>query len=913
MDMPTLAVALASLAQPSQHARLIQLRAPVEGLVVERFHGQEAVCGATVLQIACLATSAFLDAEALLEQPLDLQLRQADGTQRHWQGLCTEVAQLGGDGGLARYRLTLEPWTALLQLRRNALVFQDLDARAICERIFADYPQAAFRFDVQAALPAHPITTQYRETDWAFVTRLLAEAGLAWRYAHAQDEDSEATAATLVIFDPQAQAPDSGTLRFHRSDAAEADDAIGAFGERRGVVPTASTVASWHSEQLRAVAAQAQAQAQAESESETGALPPLEVYVQPRAGRFAQQATAQEQAQARLDALRVPHTLHAGAGSARVLAAGAAFTLRQHAQYDGQRFVPVAIEHVAVNNLGQGIVALLDAPDLEHGSYRNRFLAVPAATPLRALPQDRPRMPGPQSARVVGVADAALSPSRDHQVRIQFPWQRGAQPTPGGLTDSASAAPGHAPGDQRAGTWVPVAEWVAGPNWGSHFLPRIGSEVLVEFLHGDIDQPRITGQLYNGEVAPPFGGGLDESASHPGTLSGLHTQSHDGGGTQQWLLDDTPGQLRTRLHTSLADTRLDLGYLVQHSDTARGALRGQGFELASQGWGNVHAAQGLLLSSSARGQGASTALDVAEAVAQLHGAERTAQALHDTLTQQQVPGLDASASVTRLREAIDPQAQGKYTAAVGGQPATKPADGGRDGQAPVERFAEARLLGESPDHIAWTTPASAVAYAGQALQLTVQHDAQLSAGQTLSAVSGQHTALFAQRGPITLIAAAGPVSLQAHTGALELLADQALTVTATDTRIDVLAQHKIVLQAGQTRLTLEGGDITFACPGQFTVKASRHPFLGGEMNVAPLSALPGSLISDFGYDEQFRLVADDGETPLSRCRYRITGNNGDAWEGITDEDGLTERVFTLAPTKLDVEIIGNSDGAEVIT
>ncbi|MGS0616560.1 contractile injection system protein, VgrG/Pvc8 family [Xanthomonas oryzae pv. oryzicola] len=53
-------------------------------------------------------------------------------------------------------------------------------ARAICERIFADYPQAAFRFDVQAALPAHPITTQYRETDWAFVTRLLAEAGLAW-------------------------------------------------------------------------------------------------------------------------------------------------------------------------------------------------------------------------------------------------------------------------------------------------------------------------------------------------------------------------------------------------------------------------------------------------------------------------------------------------------------------------------------------------------------------------------------------------------------------------------------------------------------------------------------------------------------------------------------------------------------
>uniref|UniRef100_UPI003DA081AF hypothetical protein n=1 Tax=Xanthomonas oryzae TaxID=347 RepID=UPI003DA081AF len=115
--------------------------------------------------------------------------------------------------------------------------------------------------------------------------------------------------------------------------------------------------------------------------------------MQPRAGRFARSDSAGSGAGAAGRAARAAHAARR-AGSARVLAAGAAFTLRQHAQHDGQRFVPVAIEHVAVNNLGQGIVALLDAPELEHGSYRNRFLAVPAATPLRALPQDRPRMPG---------------------------------------------------------------------------------------------------------------------------------------------------------------------------------------------------------------------------------------------------------------------------------------------------------------------------------------------------------------------------------------------------------------------------------------------------------------------------------------------------------------------------------------
>ncbi|MCW5860238.1 MAG: DUF2345 domain-containing protein, partial [Caldilineales bacterium] len=419
-----------------------------------------------------------------------------------------------------------------------------------------------------------------------------------------------------------------------------------------------------------------------------------------------------------------------------------------------------------------------------------------------------------------------------------FPWQRGTQPNAGGLSDTGSTAcpDGHAPGDATSGTWVPVAEWLAGPNWGSHFLPRIGAEVLVEFLHGDLDQPRITGQLYNGEVAPPFA--LTDASNHPGTLSGLHSQAHDGGGTQQWVVDDATGQLRSRLHTSLADSRLELGYLIQHQDGRRGGLRGQGFELATRGWGNVHAPQGLLLSATARTGAVSTQLDAAEAVAQLKGAERTAQALHDTATAQQVPGFTANPRQTALREAIDPQAQGKYGGSVNGQPAVKPGPGHREGEAPVERYAQPVLVAEGPDRIAWTTPASALAYAGTHLHLTCQADAHLAAGHTFAAVSGRHGALLAQQGPLRVIAAGGPVTVQAHTDALELLADQSVTVTATDERIDVLAQHKIVLQAGQTRVTLEGGNITFECPGNFIVKASQHPFMAGESKAAELDLLP---------------------------------------------------------------------------
>ncbi|KAF1712006.1 type VI secretion system tip protein VgrG [Pseudoxanthomonas kalamensis DSM 18571] len=838
--------ALAPLARLRGESRLIRLLAAPAGqpspaldalmhaAVLEGFSGREAVCEPFRFRVRLLAHDAGLDLAPLLGQPLGLELRCADGGTRRWFGLVTEAGSLGSDGGLARYALTLEPFTALLQLRRNALIFQDRDVQGIAEQVLADYPLATLRWEATQALPVRPITIQFRESDFDFLTRLLAEAGLAWHFEHGADDAPAGHA--WVVRDREAPVPDGGRVRFHRIDATEDGDAVSRFASRRQAVPSARAVASWHSERLAVVSASSQADADA--------LPEREVFSLPRDGRFADDAQAVADLQ--LDALRVAQTVHAGAGSERRLQPAMTHALSGHPR-QAQPFVPLVIEHDARNNLGGGMVELLSAlglsiDGLERGSYRNRFLAVDAGTALVPRDAPRPRVHGPQTARVVGLPDDALTPTRGHQVRIQFPWQRGASPHPGGLSDTGSSATpdGHAPGDATSGSWVPVAEWLAGPNWGSHFLPRIGAEVLVEFLHGDIDQPRVTGQLYNGQVELPFAAGIDGAANHPGTLSGLHTQSHDQSGSQQWLLDDAPGQLRTRLHTSLAQTRLELGYLVEHDNGHRGGLRGLGFDLASQGWGNLHAGRGLLLSTTARANAASTQLDVAEAVAQLTGAERTAQALHETLLQQQVPGLEANPQQTALRQAIDPAEQGKYGGSVNGQSATKPAAGAREGGDPVEAFADPRLLAETPERMAWVTPASAVAFAGNTLHLTVQDDAHLAAAQTASAVSGRHGALYAHA-DLRAIAANGPLSVQAHTGPLELLADQSVTLTANDTRIDVLAKDRIVLQAGQTAITLQGSDITFACPGQFTVKASQHPFLGGESGDLKLS-LPDGLV-----------------------------------------------------------------------
>lgn len=854
------AIALGKLL--SQDARLIEVDCALPGVFVpERFEGREAVCEGFHFEIDCLSPTAFAPLAGVIGRPATLRLRRADGSQRAWNGFVTRTAELGSDGGLARYRLTLEPWTALLQLRTNALIFQDMDALGVLAKVFADYPQASWRPEVTQHLPRRAITTQYRETDWAFLTRVLAEHGLAWRIDH--DGDSH----TLVIHDAEANAPRAqpATVRYHRIDATESLDAIGRFAESHGLAPDAVAVASWDGTVVEATSATT------ETREAAGAVASREVFLAGRAGRFPNRTEADQAGRLLLDALRLPRTVQTGSGSERGMAPGHAFTLLQHPELSGQSFIPLAVEHIASNNLGSGVAALIDAPDLERGSYRNRFLTVTEGVPIAPVPRQKPLASGAQTAMVVGLPDAAITSSRDHQVRIQFAWQRGTAPNRGGLTDPASSTSpeGHAPGDHTSGTWVRVAEWLAGPNWGSHALPRVGSEVLVEFLHADIDQPVVTGQLYNGDVAPPFAAGHDAPANHIGTLSGLHSQSLDGGGTQQWVMDDAPGQLRQRLHTTLADARLELGYLVEHGNEHRGGLHGQGFDLATLGWGNLRAGQGVLLSTTMRSHATSGQMDDAEAVSQLRGAKQTAQALDEALEHHDVPGLQANDPLRAFTTTVESTVN--ESTPVNGNAGTTP-----------KPFGGAAVLVEGPDRIAITTPKSALAYAGGHLHLTSQDDAHFSAGKTLAGVSGGHVAFFAQQGPLQAVAANGQVSLQAHTGTLELLADQSVTITATDERIEVLAKEKIVLQAGQSAITLEGSNITFACPGTFSVKASRSPMTDGAKQEAALPALPeeivkpGTLRLDHRYHD---------EQPLAGAAYEVTLGNGQKRSGHLDGNG----------------------------
>jgi type VI secretion system secreted protein VgrG len=942
-----------------QSTRLLQLHTPLpEGsLVLERCRIHEGVHATEPLwaELDCLSTNAHLALKALTGEQLTVRLMQADGRWRHWHGYAMHAAQLASDGGLARYRLTLASWTHWLQHRRDTRIFQDQTARDILSAVFKAWPQAHVRFDVADDGPVRALCTQYAESDWDFAQRLMAQEGWSWCVEHLADGDEPTSDAATVagarasrhclrIFDQHATQPDLGELAYSRPDLRSGETGLANLGLSTGLgaldsalgldggavrdtltawsvgqrlVPNAVTLGAWDERQLQGLASQRH------STLPHGSAPILETYLghgerRHADGRVADaQPGSPAQAERRADTVLAAHELAhrqvQAQGAVRPMAPAQRFAITGHHLYEGQplearQFAVIHISHEAANGLGAQVAQLLSQPDLEQGSYRNRFTAVPAST--RLVPPHSlqaivaPTAPGPQIATVVAAAGEPLHTDRDGRIRIQFAWQRGAAPLSAGLSTPSAPqgeAATHASHDERSGTWVRVAQHLAGPNWGTVFTPRAGSEVMVDFIDGDIDRPVVIGQLHHGQHDLPWPAGVDTGANHAGTISGWHSSHLDGGGANQWLIDDATGQLRMRLASHGSQTghsELSLGHLIQHSaqggagHAQRGTWLGSGFYGATDGWAIVRATGGLLLSTSARpAQGASVAstqMDAAEAVAQLKGAQQLGAALSQSARQQGAQGLpshDAQRALQHHTDTMSPQAQGKFDGAVNGQAATQAQPGSREGSEPVERFAQPLIHLDTPVAASFVTPDQISLFSGQSTSLTAQSDAHLTAAHTLSAVSGQTTSLYTHSGGIKAITANAAFSLRAHTDAQQIWSEQDLTVQSTTSEIRIQASQSITLTAGQSQIELKGGNITFTCPGNFIAKASAHNWAGPGSGAASLLALPNARLGEpVNWIEISRHDAEG--LPMVAQKYKIHFEGGTVIEGALDAQGM---------------------------
>jgi type VI secretion system secreted protein VgrG len=889
-----------------QSTRLIQIETPLSSgtLVVERFTLTEGVHADEPMwaELDCISTNAHLELKALIGEQATLKLMQADGTWRHWHGHVVRAGQMGSDGGLGSYRLQLAAFTHWLKHRRDTRIFQDASSADILSAVLAAYPQACFKIDVANAGPVHEITTQHRETDWAFVTRLMAREGWSWRIDH----DGSAAKHTLVIFDHNAMRPDLGALRFSRPDmrgSGLAPDTITAWCVGQQVGPNAVMLAAWDERQLAGMSGTDNANIA------LGNVPTLEHYSGQGERRY-----ADGQAQALMAAHQLRQILVSGQSAVRALSPGDTFQVTEHslygqglAEHADNAFCALSITHEAANNLGHQAAQILQRTDVEQGSYRNQFKAAPATARLVPQPSNRPTAPGMQTAIVMAAKGEPLTSDRNHRIRIQFGWQRGTAPLPGALAAPQTlggADTGHAPGNEQSGTWVRVAQGVAGPNWGAVFTPRAGTEVLVDFIDGDIDRPIVIGQLHNGQHDLPWPAGVDSGANHPGTISGWHSQHLDGQGANQWLIDDASSQLRMRLLNYSAHTghsELTLGHIIAQSaqggagHAQRGQWLGEGFYGFTEGWAVVRAGEGLLLSTTPRSaQGASvhsTQMDAQEAVSQLRAGRQLGDALSTSARQQGAQGLashDANQAMQQHADAMDPAAQGKYVGSVNGQHAKKAGTrGSRTLTDPVEKFAKPLLHLDTPASAVWVTPASISLFSGQDTSITTQGDAHLASAHTLSSVSGQTTSLYTHAGGIKAITANADLSLRAHTDAMQIWADKDITVQSTTDEIRIYAKDSIALNAGQSQILLKGADITFTCPGTFINKAAAHNW-GGPGQYAPiLMRLPVDTATVAPQAIQYRYTYHDGSA-VAGAEYTAKMGDGSVRKGCLDTAGFVQ-------------------------
>lgn len=451
---------------------------------------------------------------------------------------------------------------------------------------------------------------------------------------------------------------------------------------------------------------------------------------------------------------------------------------------------------------------------------------------------------------------------RDHRVRIQFHWQRGRAGQPSHSRLEHPAPDGHvgAPGDDTAGTWVRVLAGlatVAGPNWGGHAVPRVGQEVLVDFLDGDIDRPVIVGALYNGRGtvdaqhnqamhgpgastgnAPAWFAGEEGAHAHPAVLSGFKSQamgaSQEGmGAYSQLVFDDSASQARLSLQRHAAGHRdsdeLSLGHLRHQTDNQRLQTVGLGCELKTGHAAALRAAGGMLLST----DGSRMAqMESNAALEQLGESESLQRALASTAQQHlavlKVAGEDAQAGPGDL-PAI---AQLAHTAEV-----LNGLAGDESGRGQATAYREPHLQLSSPKGIVAATAANAVFSAGVTSNISAGQDINFAAQGAWHHITASGISLFTygkasngskpnQETGIKLHAASGKLSSRSQSDATRITADKAITVASVTKTVSASAKTHLLMTAQGAMLKLEGGNIMLHAPGKVEFKAGKKELAG---------------------------------------------------------------------------------------
>jgi type VI secretion system secreted protein VgrG len=511
----------------SQEKRIFKLKfphndGPSSPVFLENFDGVEAMNSAFSYTLKLISEDGRIELKDFMGKMVTVELDQANSSEpRYFNGYITAARHAGSDGGLSFYELTLSPWTKLLEHRRDHYIFHNQTLVATLEELFADYgPYADQKFLVANPGPQETFRVQYDESDANYFNRRCEEKGWSYWFSHRADGHtlviSDDTTTQASAIEPIAQ------VRFQGGNVKESVDTIDQWNGARTLQPSKVAVQSFDFKQPTFPLYSEQATNRVQGAK----VLPMEVFEYTGALAFANTGAGNDLAALRLEEFEARAKSFQGAGNHRALAAGRYFELTEHFEHDAsedsieREFLITRLTHSGSNNyLQKGVDAV----------YRNTFTTLRRGVPWRParLANSSPvAAPGIQTATVVGPAGEEIHCDEFGRVKVQFHWDRA-----GTMDDKSSC-------------WVRVSSPWAGTNYGGIQLPRIGQEVIVDFLNGNVDQPIIVGRTYNQGQMPPW------SLPAQKNQSGFYSKSIGGGYDNANVLrfDDTAQAEELWLH-----------------------------------------------------------------------------------------------------------------------------------------------------------------------------------------------------------------------------------------------------------------------------------------------------------------------------------------------------------------------------
>ncbi len=511
-----------------QAKRAVEIFTPLgdDVLLFHRMTATEALGRLFQFELDLLSKDPNIKFEDLLGQNVTVRLELPDDKTRYFNGFVSRFSLTGSLGDLSAYSATVHPWLWFLTRTADCRIFQEMTVPDIIKKVFRDHGYTDFEEALSGTYRTWTYCVQYRETDFNFVSRLMEQEGIYYYFKHESNKHQLVLSDSVSSHEPF---PGCEKLPFFPPDEhlRREEHHIYEWTVSQEVQPGVYALNDFDFERPKANLQVKSSIQRAHARAE------MEIFDYP--GEYTQTNDGEVYVRARIEELHAEYEQAQGQANARGLCVGSLFELVDYPRQDQNReYLVVSATHELESDAytsgsgGQG-----------EDVYSCRLTALHSQQPYRPpRVTPKPMVQGPQTAIVVGPSGEEIYTDMYGRVKVQFHWDR------------------YGKKDENSSCWVRVSHPWAGKGWGSVSIPRIGQEVIVDFLEGDPDQPIITGRVYNAESMPPYelpGGAV---------VSGIKSNTHKGRGYNELSMDDTAGKEKMTVHA-----QYDMSTTVEHDQT----------------------------------------------------------------------------------------------------------------------------------------------------------------------------------------------------------------------------------------------------------------------------------------------------------------------------------------------------------